>query len=153
MVNGMLKKVILLAFIVLSQSLYAEKAEGWKIPVSRLLPSPLEQIKVKSSTKTDIEKILGKPALIEGQKYYYAQGGFKYSLEITFNKSVVKEFHYTFLTPRPPVNPADLKIEVSKLTPFPATGGAAGKYQKYSDADGELVLDPVSKTLYSVRIK
>ena len=153
MVNKMFKTLLLLMTLVISQSLYAEKSSGWKIPVLRLLPAPLEQLKIKVTTKAEVEKILGKPALIEGSKYYYAQGGFKYSLEITFEKTVVKEFHYTFLTPRPPVNPTELNISVDKLTPFPGSGGAAGKYQKYSDADGELVLDPVGKTLYSVRIK
>ena len=66
---------------------------------------------------------------------------------------ISKEFHYTFITPRPLVSPAELNISIDKLTPFPVSGGAAGKYQKYSDNEGELVLDPVGKTLYSVRIK
>ena len=112
-----------------------------------ILPASIAKIKIKTTTAAEVEKLLGKPALIEKNKHYYEQNGFKYSLEIIYDNNLVREFSYTFASPKPVFDRTKIAIDMDALS------SSSGRYFKYSDEAGDLVIDPVRKSLYSVRIK
>ncbi len=141
------------AFFALSAFLFSINAFSkisWKEYVYSKLPEPIRFIKIKTDLKS-VEKNIGKAQLVEKNKHYYELEGFKYSLEIIYQNKGVKEFSYTFMGNRPSID--TLELETAKLTSYLPTGKSGGRFLKFEDKDGEIIIDAVSKNIYSVRIR
>ncbi len=146
-------KLLLLSliFVMCSNILLAESSL-YTNAIS-VLPSSIAQIHFKKFKQLDVEKLIGKATLVEKNKHYYEMDGFKYSLEITYNRDVVSELSYTFVRNKPVLINLKFKIDTSKLVPYPNAGPAAGRYFLLSDSGVEMIIDPLSKTIYSIRLK
>lgn len=117
------------------------------------LPSPLSKIVLGKTSHEEIEKLLGKAALSEGDKSYWEYEGFKYSLQVSFKNKIAESFHYTFSKSKPELQLVKKYIDMKKLKAFPREGASAGKFLKDETPKGSLVIDPLSKTIYSVELK
>ncbi|MGZ3789300.1 MAG: hypothetical protein ACXVLQ_12300, partial [Bacteriovorax sp.] len=119
--------------------------ENWTNYVTALLPSPIQKIKLKKSHLKDVEKLIGKAALVEKNKHYYEHNGFKYALVITYELDIVSQLSFTFSPEQPSLG--EMTFPSKSLAPYPLSE----KYLRYSDKSGELVINPVDKTLFSVK--
>jgi hypothetical protein len=122
-----------------------------KSKIHQSLPIPLQFIEMGKTQMNDVEKKLGKAALIEINKHYYDLDGFKYSLEITYKNKRVTQVYFTFTKNRPSFE--NFNIDKKDLSSYPTSGGAAGRFLKYQEIDGEIIIDPIEKNIYAVRIK
>lgn len=128
-------------------------AQEWRKVVLQHLPAPLSKIELGKTSLDEVEKLLGKSALTEGDKSYWEYEGFKYSLQVNFKNKIVESFHYTFSKSKPDLQLVKKYIDTKKLKAFPPTGASAGKFLKDETSKGSLVIDPVNKTIYSVELK
>ena len=141
---------IVLSFLFIISAL-AEVALSHKlIP---LLPEKIARVQINKSSKLDVEKIMGKPDLIENNKYYYEVDGLKYGLELSFEQDKLRELHFTFVKNKPAIEKLKFKFDTAELVPFPRSGASSGRYFLLSKPDAEMVIDPISHTIYSIRIR
>lgn len=113
-----------------------------------VLPAPLSDFKTDKTTLSEVEKKLGKAQLVEGQKYYWEKDGLKYALQLSFNnKFVLDSIHYTFVTEKPAMEKLG-KIDAKNLAPYPDSG----RFLKLSEKDVEVLIDPGTKKIYSVKL-
>ena len=114
--------------------------------------SPLQEFESGKTTLKDIEAKLGKAALTEGNKRYWKRDGLKYALELTFEHDTLQSLHYTFTGKKPSLDILKGSIDITKFAPYPASGKSAGRFLKLTDKNAELTIDPVSKTIQTVRL-
>lgn len=130
-----MKSLCFLVFI--SFSLLASSFEK----VTSLLPEEMKKLSLHKSSPKDAEKILGKADLVEGKKYYWKRNGFKYAIELSFDgKEKLSSLHYTFTGNKPVFD-----VDVKKLVP-------AGKYFRFKEDNFELMVDPLTNKVYSVKL-
>ena len=116
-----------------------------------LLPPPLNQFEMHKTTLTEVETKLGKASLVEGNHYYWEKEGLKYAVKLSFNnKFVLDTLHYTFQSEKPEVEKLG-KIDTKKLEPY-ISSGKPTKYMVLKEKELEVVIDPVFKKVYSVKI-
>jgi hypothetical protein len=139
-------KNIFISIFIFSTIFELSAAENWKALILKSIPVPIQSIIPGKTSQREVEKKIGKPALVEKDKQYYEINNFKYSLEITYSNKVVKDYSYTFTESRPDFAP--LKINVSELSP-----DKGNRFLKYNDKQGEIIVDASDKKVYSVRIK
>ena len=126
-------------------------AKDYLVKIKSLMPKELQTLELKKDTAETIEKKLGKADLIEGEKRYYAIGGFKYSLELIFEKNILKQFSYTFISPRPDIKETGIDQKEFNLL----TSGIYAKkaFFKAEKPEVDVIADQTNNTLYSVRFK
>lgn len=121
--------------------------------IQDLLPAPLSEFTLQRTTLKEVEKKLGRADLVEGNKYYWEREGLKYALELSFDKkSTLQSIHFTFTSHRPSVEKLNLK-DVSALKPYPTTGRSAGRFLLHKEKNTEVMIDPISKTIHTVKLK
>lgn len=124
--------------VLISFSLMASSLER----VTSHLPQEIRKLSLRKTSPKDAEKILGKANHIVGKKYYWERSGLKYALELTFDdQQKLSTLHYTFTGKRP-----HIEVDTQKLVP-------AGKYFRVKENNYELMVDPLAKTLYSVKFQ
>jgi hypothetical protein len=133
-------------------SLSAFSASSWQEEVKMVLPAPLKEFTPGKTKLQEVEKKLGKAKLVKGSKYYWEFEGFKYALELTIKSKTLKSMHFTFVENKPDLKILKDNIPLQKFTPFPKEGKSLGRYLKYQENGSELIIDPISKTIYSVRL-
>lgn len=141
-----------LAIVLLLLSFNSFAGSSWQEEVKSLLPPPLSTFVSGTTTLKDVTKALGKAQLVNGSKHYWEQGGLKYALEITFKANKISSINYTFTGKRPELKILLDKIKLEEFTPHPTSGKSAGRFLKLQENGAELILDPLSKTIYSVRL-
>jgi mannosyltransferase OCH1-like enzyme len=109
-----------------------------------LLPSPLNELRIQKTTLQEVEKKIGKPALIEGEKHYWERDGLKYAIELSFKKNILQSVHFTFTGDRPSLDKAGA-INTNKLVPY-------GKFLILKEKESELMIDAASKTIHTVKL-
>ena len=148
-----IKKFTFLIFFLILSLLPALGSDlKWSQKINSFLPKAVAKIEIKKSHRSDIEKFLGKANLIEGDKNYYELDGFRYALEIVFKQDIVSEFSYTFIKNRPTFKELKLNLDLKKLSPYPKSVSSS-RYFQHSDSEGDIVIDPISKDIYSVRLR
>ncbi len=125
---------------------------SWQQEVKTFLPKPISEFKTRQTTLTEVEKNLGKAQHIQGTRYYWEKDGLKYALELTFESNVLTSLHYTFTGKKPDLILLQKHINLKNFTPFPTEGKSIGRFLKLEEKGSELIIDPVSKTIYSVRL-
>ncbi len=140
-----------LAMLLLLLSLNSADT-SWQEEVKSLLPPPLSAFTAGVTTLATVEKALGKAQLVNGSKHYWERDGLKYALEMTFKSKKLSSLHYTFTGNRPSFINVIKKIDLKDFGPHPSSGRSAGRFLKYKEKSSELILDPLSKTIYSVRL-
>ena len=142
----------LLILLLLPFTLFASTT--WRNSAQRLLPDPLQKFELHKTSLSEVEKKLGTADLIEGNKYYWEKDGLKYALQLTFNqKKILKTLHYTFTKDAPSVDKVIEQIDLKKFGPHPAEGRSIGRFLITREKDGELIIDPVSKTIHTVKLQ
>ncbi len=141
-----------IGFIALFICLNVFATTSWQQEVKSLLPKPISEFKPRQTTLKEVEKNLGKAQLVQGSKYYWEKDGLKYALELTFESNVLTSLHYTFTGKKPDLMILHKHINVKNFTPYPKEGKSTGRFLKLQEQGSELVIDPVSKTIYSVRL-
>lgn len=69
----------------------------------KLIPEKLKTLKIKTSTRAEVQKIWGKPDLTELSRDYYSLEGIKYPVEFTFDRSNrLSKIYYRFVDKNPP---------------------------------------------------
>lgn len=140
---------LLILSIFISSSVFAGVA--LKEKAHDLLPSPLKEFKTHKTTLSEVEKKLGKAHLIEGNDYYWEKDGLKYALKLSFdNKYLLDTIHYTFVTEKPQLEKLGA-IDTKKLEPY-VSSGKTSKYMVLKENKSEVVIDPLDKTVYSVKV-
>ena len=121
--------------------------------VVELLPTPLNNLKINVTNKSEVEQRLGKPDLVEGSYHYWEREGLKYALRLSYDKkAVLNSIHFTFTTNKPSIDKLDLK-QTDKLVPYPAKGKSAGRFFLHKEKNAEVIIDPISKTIHTVKIQ
>jgi hypothetical protein len=90
---------------------------------------------------------LGKAHLVKGTKLYWERDGLKYALELTVKSKILKSMHYTFTGTKPSLELLKGSINLKNFKPH-----QKGRFLKLEDKGSELIIDPISKTIYSVRL-
>lgn len=140
----------LLFFLILTSS-SAFAASVLKDKVHDLLPSPLKEFTTHKTPLSEVEKKLGKAHLIEGNDYFWEKDGLKYALKLSFdNKFVLDSIHYTFVTNKPKLETLGT-LDTKKLEPY-TSGGKSSKYLILRENKSEVVIDPLEKSIYSVKV-
>jgi hypothetical protein len=138
--------------IILSLILGTQQAFASSEKIKTLLPSPLHSFELHKSKIFEVEKELGPAELKEKQAHYWSRGGLKYALKITFdNDGVLKSIDYTFTEKWPELKKLG-KIDTKKIVPYPINGKSAGRFLLYKEKGGEVLIDPVTKTIQSVKL-
>ncbi len=133
-------------FLLVSYALAAETLPQGRLQT--LLPAPLNEFKINSTTISQIEGRLGKAHLVEGQDYYWEQNKLKYAIKITLDQNkTLTSIHYTFTKKRPSIKELG-EIDSKKFTPSPTQKN----YYQFNEKSGEVILEPLTKTIYSVKI-
>lgn len=89
---------LLLAFSF-SCALWASETEV----LANLIPPKLKSFTLKKSSKNEVQKVWGKPDLVEGMKEYYILEGVKYPVEFSYDrKGILKKIYYRFVSGEPP---------------------------------------------------
>lgn len=127
-------------------------APTWQEKTKSTLPAPLQEFIPGKTKLKDIEKRIGKAQQIKGTKYYWEFDKFKYALELTIQSKTLKSMHFTFTKDKPHIDLIQNVIQIQKFTPYPKEGKSTGRYLKLEENGSELIIDPVSKTIYSVRL-
>ena len=141
-----------IGFIALFICLNVFATTSWQQEVKSLLPKPISEFKPRQTTLKEVEKNLGKAQHIQDSKYYWEKDGLKYALELTFESNVLTSLHYTFTGKKPDLMILHKHINVKNFTPYPKEGKSFGRFLKLQEQGSELIIDPVSKTIYSVRL-
>jgi hypothetical protein len=116
-----------------------------------LLPAPLNTFETHKTTLSEVEKKLGKPDLSEGSDSYWEKDGLKYALKLSFdNKFRLNSIHYTFVSEKPKLEKLGA-IDTKKLEPY-ISSGKVTKYMLLKENNSEVVIDPLNKNIYSVKI-
>ena len=137
--------LFLISFVVLAKS-------PNQMILLELLPPPLKEFRVHHTTLVEAQKALGKADLNEGRFYYWEKNGLKYALELSFDeKFILKTIHYTFTEKRPPLEKVG-SIDVKKLTPYPSEGKTIGRFLQLKEKEFEIIIDPISKTIHTVKL-
>lgn len=145
------KKTMKLLFFLILMSSSAFAGLALKDKVHDLLPSPLKEFKTHKTTLSEVEKKLGKAHLIEGSDYYWEKDGLKYALKLSFdNKFLLDSIHYTFVTGKPKLEKLGT-LDTKNLEPY-VSGGKSSKYMVLKENKSEVVIDPLDKTIYSVKV-
>jgi|GEM_PF-2344471 len=140
--------------IILLIPLTLMAATPWRNSVQKLLPAPLQQFELNKTSLTDVESKLGKANLVEGNKYYWEKDGLKYALQLTFNqKKILTTLHFTFPKDAPSVDKVMDQIDLKKFGPHPPEGRSVGRFLITKEKDGELIIDPISKTIHTVKLQ
>lgn len=126
--------------------LHSHAASAWQEQVKSALPPALQEFVAGKTTLAEIEKNLGKAQLVKGPKYYWERDGLKYALELTFKSKILKSMHYTFTGTKPSLELLG-SINLKNFKPH-----QKGRFLKLEDKGSELIIDPISKTIYSVRL-
>jgi len=122
-------------------------ASSWEDKLRATLPAPLNAAIIGKSTIKELESRMGKPHLVEGSKRYWIKDGLKYAVVLTFKNNKLSTIHYTFTSNKPSVDIIYADISKKSFEPYNTT------YFIHRSASTEVVIDPNSKTIYSVRIK
>ena len=125
---------------------------SWQQVVQSVLPQPISEFRPGKTTLKEVEKNLGKAQHIQESKYYWEKDGLKYALELTFESNILTSLHYTFTGKKPDLMILHKHINLKNFTPYPKEGKSIGRFLKLQDQGSELIIDPVSKTIYSVRL-
>ena len=125
---------------------------SWQQEVKSLLPKPISEFRPGQTTLKEVEKNLGKAHHIQDSKYYWEKDGLKYALELTFESNILTSLHYTFTGKKPDLMILKKHINLKNFTPYPKEGKSIGRFLKLQEQGSELVIDPVSKTIYSMRL-
>lgn len=142
-----MKTLFLLIFI--GTSAYA--GTTWKDKAHELLPTPLNAFQTHKTTLSEVEKKLGKAHLVEGQDYYWERDGLKYALKLSFdNKYLLHTIHYTFVNDKPKLEKLG-KIDTKKLEPY-LSSGKSTSFMLLKENNSEVVIDPLNKNIYSVKL-
>ena len=136
-----------MAWIIFFFLITNASAQSWQKKVSTLLPKSLRELQIGKSTISDVEKKIGKANLVEGVHHYWEVDGFKYAVTLTFKKRNLDSIHYIFTKERPSWDLVkDQLRDPRALVPFNT------RYQLLKDGTSELVIDPATKTIYSVKL-
>ena len=69
----------------------------------KLIPEKLKTLKVKTSTRVEVQKVWGKPDLTELSRDYYSLEGIKYPVAFTFDRrNRLSKIYYRFVEKNPP---------------------------------------------------
>jgi hypothetical protein len=139
----MMKTILSLLFLVMSFSAFAGEAE-----IRSLLPKRLQGLEIGKTTITQAVDVLGMPDLVKGPKQYWAEDGFKYAIELTFEKRKLVSLHYSF--PKRP-DASVLKDEFKEEDFKPVAGD--DRLRKATRDHSEVVVNTAQKKVESVRIK
>jgi hypothetical protein len=139
--------ILLILISFLSFNTYAK---DWKKVIVKKLPPPIAEIEINKTTLSTIEKSLGKAQLVEKEKHYYEVSGFKYGLEITYKNKKVSQYSYTFVKNRPSIVELNLKLE--DFSSYNPQNLAHAKFLHSADSEGEIIIDPVQKNVYSIKV-
>lgn len=119
--------------------------------VKHLLPQDLQHFEIKKTPLQEVQKKLGKPQLVEGNKYYWETNGFKYSLELIFDKKqILQSLHYTFTGTYPALEKLGA-FDTKDLRPVVQKGGVSSTLMKLKSSNCEVTLNISNKTIDSVR--
>ncbi|MBA2406207.1 MAG: hypothetical protein H0V66_15635 [Bdellovibrionales bacterium] len=127
-------------------------AAGWQQTVRSLLPSPLLDFTPGKTSLKQVEKKLGKAQLVQGSNYYWERNGLKYAIELTFKNKLLQSMHFTF-SDKPKVEILKEEIKIKDFRPYPQAGKSTGRFLKLIQNGDELIIDPISKTIYSVKLQ
>jgi hypothetical protein len=136
--------------LFLSMSLHAQE---WRKTIIEKLPSPLNQFEIGKTKLADVTKTLRVADLIEGDKHYFEFQDFKYALQLIYKDDVLTSLNFTFQNQKPDLAELGKFLEKDKLKSHPESGAAAGRYLKAEHEKGKLIIDPLTKKIYSVELK
>lgn len=143
-----MKSLFLLIFI----GTFAYAGTSLRDKTQDLLPSPLNGFETHKTTLSEVEKKLGKAHLVEGSDYYWEKDGLKYALKLSFNnKFQLDVIHYTFASEKPKLEKLG-QIDTKKLEPY-VSSGKTTSYMVLKENNSEVVIDPLNKNIYSVKMK
>jgi len=102
-----MKIYILLVFLsFVAANLFATEAEILNI----LIPEKLKPLVLKKSTRIEVQKIWGKPDLVEKNCDYYIKEGIKYPVSFSYDQSdKLIKIYYRFVSEKP------IKLEQVKM--------------------------------------
>lgn len=140
-----MKKLILLSLLI-SFSAFAK----WSEKVKTHLPTKLQALSIGKTDRDSARKTLGKPDLVRGDKEYWIMDGFKYALELTYEKNKLTSFHYNF--PKKKLNIEDLKSQIDPKL-LKASETAPHTTMMYQDKEGKLEVELTSGDIESVRFQ
>lgn len=145
------KKTMKTLFLLFFVGTCAYAGTSWKDKAHDLLPNPLKAFETHKTTLSEVERKLGKASLVEGNDYYWERDGFKYALKLSFdNKFLLNTIHYTFVAEKPKLEKLG-KIDTKKLEPY-VSSGKSTSYMVLKENNSEVVIDPLNKNIYSVKI-
>lgn len=136
-------------FCIFALNSYAQDLSSKQL--ADILPAKIYNLSQKLSTKSEVEKVLGKPSLIENQKSYYQIGKLKYDLVITYKDENLKEIFYTFSGKRPDLKSLGIIIDEKKLRPYLVNKQPA-HLSLITNNSQEMVINLAEWTIYSLRI-
>jgi hypothetical protein len=137
-------RLILLCFLFISS---LAQADIWETKAHAILPAPLRELIIGKSTIEAAKKNLGKPGLVEDQKYFWEENNFKYAVVLTFNKKVLQSIHYTFTKHAPKIDVLEIDSNDKNFESYNS------KYLRLKKNSREIVIDPIKRTIYSVKIQ
>lgn len=141
----------LLIFLIFTLSSAFAAPTTLKDKAHDLLPSPLKDFKTHKTTLSEVEKKLGRAQLIDGNDYFWEKDGLKYALKLSFdNKFLLDSIHYTFAGEKPKLEKLG-SFDSKKLEPY-LSGGKTSKYMVLKENKSEVVINPLDKTIYSVKL-
>jgi len=118
------------------------------------LPKPIRALKIHSTTLNEAKVILGKPALVEGEHYYWAYQGMKYSLALTFSQKTLSLIQYHLVDAKPEIEFFKPFIQASDLKSIPQPGNSSETGAlRYSKNGMSFEFSPVTKKLEFVEIR
>lgn len=142
----------ILAIFLFSFGLMA--STSWKSTLHENLPAPLSSFRPHQTTLKEVQALMGKADLVEKNSYYWEKDGLKYALQLTFNqKKILTSLHYTFTKNKLSLDTIKDQIDLKRFSPYPTEGKSAGRYLISKEKDVELTIDPISKTVRSVKLK
>jgi hypothetical protein len=138
--------------IFLYVALCIELAFSQPAKIKVLLPSPLNSFELHKTKLSEVEKKLGPAALKENENHYWVRGGLKYALKLSFDQNgVLQSLDYTFTEKRPSLESLG-KIDTKKILPYPLDGKSAGRFLLYKEKGSEVLIDPGTHTVQSVKL-
>ncbi len=140
-----MKKLIFLSLFVSLPVL-----AGWSEKVKTHLPSKLQTLSIGKTDRESARKTLGKPDLVRGDKEYWVMDGFKYALELTYDKNKLTTFHYNF--PKKKLNIEAIKTQIDPKL-LKASETAPHTTLMYQDKEGKLEVELTSGDVESVRFQ
>lgn len=122
----------------------------WTDTVRSRLPSNIQKLELGKTDRAAARKLMGAPQLTKGDKDYWIVDGFKYAVELSFEKNTLKRIHYNF--PKKTMDLEELKkdIDPKKLK---ASSTSPHTILVYEDKDGKLEIELTSGKIESVRFQ